>query len=448
MRQYLLAAALALCCLARPVAAGQSPPASQDDLAAMRAEMTALRKQMEEQQKHYEAQISELRQKVDDLSRTAVKPAPSLEEELAAAVEKAKGEVPKTEPGLLSMFFNKGSGQSSVPDISVLGDMLGHYVADHHNAPNPAQQEDGKRHFRFREMEIAFAAPVDPHSKADLILTGGEDANGEWNMELEEGYLTLTTLPYDLQARFGKFRTVFGKNNPFHTHAMAWVDRPDVIANFLGPDGMAETGAEVSWLVPNPWKKYIEWTAALQNNGNPESFAGDRQDDVMFTNHVKYFDNLTPATTAELGGSVATGANGDGSGGRTTLEGADLTIKWKPPGQGLYKALTWQSEVILSQKDRPDGATVSSWGAYSSLEYQFARQWRAFARWDYSEFPDDAQSKQLGGAVGLTYDMSEYCYWRFEYKHTSAQGPLAGQDRDELWLQLNFGIGPHQAHKY
>ena len=448
MRQYALAAAIVLCCLAGRAAADQSPPAAQEDFAAMRAALTARRQQMQEQQKHYESQISELRQKVEDLSRTAVKPAPTLEEEMAAAVEKAKGDLPKAEPGLMSMFLNKGAGQSSVPDISVLGDFLGHYVADHHNAPNLAQQEDGKRHFQFREMEVAFSAPVDTHSKADLILTGGEDAKGQWNMDLEEGYLTLTTLPYDLQARFGKFRTVFGKDNPVHTHAMAWVDRPDVIANYLGPDGMAETGAEVSWLVPNPWKKYIEWTADFQNNGNPESFAGTRQDDVMFTNHVKYFDNLTPATAMELGGSVATGANGNGSGGRTTLEGVDLTLKWKPVREGLYKALTWQSEAIVSQKDQPGGTTVNSWGAYSSLEYRFALQWRAFVRLDYSEFPDDANSKQLGGAVGLTYDMSEYCYWRLEYKHTNAQGPLAGQDRDELWMQLNFGIGPHQAHKY
>ncbi len=425
-----------------------APPASQDDLAAMRAEITALRKQMEEQQKRYESQVSELRQKVDDLSRAAAKAAPSPEEELAAAVEKARGDVPKTEPGLLPMFFNRGAGQSSIPDISVIGDTLGHYVANHHGAPNPAQQEGGKRPFQFRELELAFSAPVDPNSKADLILTGGEDEFGQWSMELEEGYLTLTTLPYDLQARFGKFRTVFGKANMLHTHARPWVDAPSMITNYFGGEGMSESGAEVSWLIPNRWKKYIEWTAAFQNNGNPESFAGDRQDDVMFTNHLKYFDNLTQATTAELGGSVATGANGDGRGGRTTLEGIDFTVKWKPQREGLYKGLTWMSEALLSQKDQPDGTTVCSWGAYSSLEYQFARQWRAFARLDFSEFPDDSQSRQIAGATGLTFMQSEFCYWRFEYKHTSAQGPLAGQDRDELWLQLDFGIGPHQAHKY
>jgi hypothetical protein len=447
MKRLLIGAVLAsICCWTpAPALADTAANATTDDLAAIKAEMAEMKRMMEEQRKNDQKEIAELKLKVETLSARG---APSPADELAAEIEKAKGEVPQTQQGPLSMFFNKGVGQSSVPDISVLGDFLGHYVADHHKAANPEQQEDGKRHFQFREMEIDFDAPVDPNSRAALVLTGGEDGDGQWNMDLEEGYLTLTTLPYDLQARFGKFRTDFGKNNQFHTHAMAWVDRPDVIANYFGSDGMSETGAEVSWLVPNPWKKYIEWTADFQNNGNPESFAGDRQDDLMFTNHVKYFDNLTKASTGELGGSVATGANGDGNGGRTTLEGVDFTYKWKPPQEGLYKTLTWQSEALLSQKDQACGGTVDSWGAYSSLEYRFARQFRAFARWDYSEFPDDAHSKQLGGAVGLTYDMSEFCYWRFEYKHTSAQGPLAGQDRDELWLQLNFGIGPHQAHKY
>ena len=326
MKRFLVCAVLVAVCSYTPgramADAVGSPMA--DDVASLKAEMAEMKRMMEEQRKQYQSEIDGLKQKVEALSQA--RPGPSPADELAAAIDKAKGEAPKPEPGMLSMFLGKGAGQSSVPDISVLGDVLGHYVTDHHKAPNPPQQEDGKRHFRFREMEIAFSAPVDPNSKADLILTGGEDANGQWNMDLEEGYLTLTTLPYDLQARVGKFRTVFGKNNPFHTHAMAWVDRPDVIANFLGPDGMAETGVEGSWLVPNPWKKYIEWTAAFQNNGNPESFAGDRQDDVMFVNHLKYFDNLTEATTAELGGSVATGANGDGGGGRTTLEGVDFTV--------------------------------------------------------------------------------------------------------------------------
>ena len=448
MKRFLICAVLVAVCSCTPgramADAVGSPTA--DDVASLKAEMAEMKRMMEEQRKLYQLEIDGLKQKVEVLSQA--RPAPSPADELAAEIEKARGEVPKSEPGMLSMFMGKGAGQSSVPDISVNGDVLGHYVLDRHGPPLPEGVTDNKRHFQFRELEIAFSAPVDPHSKADLILTGGEDELGQWSMELEEGYLTLTTLPYDLQVRVGKFRTVFGKANLLHTHARPWVDQPNVIANFFGEEGMSDSGAEVSWLVPNPWKKYIEWTLDIQNNGNPESFAGDRQDDVMFTNHLKYFDNLTPTTTAELGGSVATGANGDGSGGRTTLEGVDFTVKWKPPGQGLYKSLTWQSEAIISQKDLPEGAAVNSWGAYSSLEYQFARQWAAFVRLDFSEFPDDARSKQIGGAVGLTYHMSEFCYWRLEYKHTDAQGALAGQDRDELWLQLNFGIGPHQAHKY
>jgi hypothetical protein len=168
----------------------------------------------------------------------------------------------------------------------------------------------------------------------------------------------------------------------------------------------------------------------------------------MITNHLKYFDSLTPASTVELGGSVTTGPNASGRGGRTNLEGVDFTYKWKPAREGLYRSLTWMSEALLSQKSQPQGPTVNSWGAYSSLEYQFARQWSAFARLDYSEFPDDSRSKQVAGATGLTFLQSEFCFWRFEYKHTRAEGSLAGRDSDELWLQLDFGIGPHRAHKY
>jgi len=447
MRQYLFAAALALCCLARPAAAGQSPPASQDDLAAMRAEMTALRQQMDEQQKHYEAQISELRQKVDDLSRTAAKAAPSPEEELAAAVEKARAEAATLEPSQMSLFFGRAI-QSANPDISVIGDMLGHYVSGEHGERQPTGEHENEDRFIFRELELAFSSPVDPHSRADFFVHVHEH-DGEWHAGLCEGYLTLLTLPYDLQARVGKFRSAFGKANQLHTHNMPWVDRPNVITNFFGEESLNEEGAELSWLIPNPWKKYIEWTLDIQNNENPQSFGGGESDDVMFVNHLRYFETLSQASTLELGASHVTAPNDAGHGGsRTHVEGLDITYKWRPPREGLYKSLTWQTEALFSQKDQPDGSSEDAWGAYSSLEYQFARQWSAFTRWDYSQFPDDAGSHEHAGSVGVTFAQSEFCFWRLSYKFTDASGPLAMRDRSEVWLQLNIGLGPHRAHKY
>jgi len=419
---------------------------SQDEIAALRAEMADMRRQMAEQRARYEAEIADLRQEVQAISRRGPPPAPnpSPQEELEAAIEAAKTDVAATEPPPLSLFLDRGF-QSFNPDISVIGDFLGHYVSGEHGEIGDHDNED---RFLFREVELAFSSPVDPFSRADFFVHIHEH-DGEWHAGLCEGYLTLLTLPHDLQARVGKFRSAFGKANQLHTHNMPWVDRPNVIANFFSEEGLNEEGAEVSWLVPNPWDRYIEWTLAVQNNENAASFSGNGADDLMYVTHLKVFEDLSEASTLELGGSYATGPNDHGHGGsRTHVEGLDVTYKWRPPREGLYTSCTWQTEVLFSQNDQADGGAENSWGAYSSLEYQFAKRWSAFARWDYSQFPGDSGSSEHAGSVGTTFAQSEYCFWRFSYKLTDTSGPLAGRNRNEAWLQLNVGLGPHRAHKY
>jgi hypothetical protein len=290
---------------------------------------------------------------------------------------------------------------------------------------------------------------VDPYGRADFFI-GIHNEDGEWHTHVEEGYFTFDSLPYDLIARAGQFYSAFGKANQMHTHAMPWVDKPSVIKNFFGEEGMSEAGAELSWLVPNPGNHYVEITQQVQNNGNEASFAGDQSNDLMYVTHLKNFFDIDRSSSIELGGSFATGHNASIDGGnRTYLEGLDLTYKWRHPQQGLYKSLTWMNELLLSQKEQGASDTVDSYGLYSSLEYQFSRRWSVFGRYDYSEFPDDDKSHEDAYSTGLTFRQSEFCFWRIQFKHTEAKGILTTDNsRDELFLQLNFGIGPHRAHQY
>jgi len=268
-------------------------------------------------------------------------------------------------------------------------------------------------------------------------------------VELEEGYFTFDTLPHDLKARAGKVYSAFGKANQFHLHAMPWVNKPLVIQNFFGEEGMSEPGAELSWLVPNPWEQYIELIFQLQDNRNASSFADGRSRGLMYVGHLKNFFDLTSASSLEVGGSVATGANAArGEDHRTNLEGIDLTYKWRPPQQGLYRSLTWMSEVLLSQKEQGAEDPVDSYGCYSSLEYQFSRRWSAFGRYDYSQFPDDNEAHENAYTGGLTFAQSEFAFWRAQFTHTDGGGAEVPGSRNEFFLQLDFGIGPHRAHQY
>src|SRR6185503_12924572 len=81
------------------------------------------------------------------------------------------------------------------PDIAVIGDFLGAAGSNRVN-PSPA--------FEMHESEAALQAIVDPYARADFFIAFGEEG-----VELEEGFLTFTTLPGGLLTKVGKTRAAF-----------------------------------------------------------------------------------------------------------------------------------------------------------------------------------------------------------------------------------------------
>ena len=69
------------------------------------------------------------------------------------------------------------------------------------------------------ESEASFQAVVDPYARADFFFSFAPEG-----VEVEEGYITFTSLPGGLLAKVGKFREQFGKVNTMHTHVLPWVD--------------------------------------------------------------------------------------------------------------------------------------------------------------------------------------------------------------------------------
>jgi hypothetical protein len=421
------------------VGAAEQDAGANEELRALRGQVTALQQQVKDANDRHAAEIRELKERIQALSRdpnSAGKEGDNSQEKLSEPNEEMAAPSESAPPagpvGRITPSFN--------PAISAIGDVLfraGESEPDVDDSP-----------VRLREVELAFGAAVDPYGRADFFVAI-EEEDGEFGVDVEEGYFTFDTLPHDLKARVGKFYSAFGKANQYHLHNMPWVDHPLVIRHFFGPEGMSEPGAELSWLVPNPWNDYLELIVQLQSNQNPVSFAGARGDELMYVTHLKNFFDIDRQSTLEAGGTFVTGPNADNvPDHQTYLEGVDLTYKWRPAQQGLYKSLTWMSELLLSQRQQGAGDTVDSYGWYSSLEYQFDRRWSAFVRYDYSQYPQSNNSSENAVSPGLTFRQSEYAFWRLQYTHTEGQGSLASGSRDELFLQLDFGIGPHRAHAY
>jgi len=461
------AALIMACTCGTPVSRGQNLDTEDDDVRAilqrMNARMDALEriheddqnkikeleqrlKQLEtipteeERQAQVEAIKEEIKSELAATSKSAQPPTTSAESELDALIASA-GPAPAAQAETAAVM---GSTQSAIqsfnPDISVNGNFLARYRSHEGNAPT--------RKFEFGELELGFSGAVDPYTRADVIATIGLE-DDEYKADLEEAYMTFLQLPYNLQARLGKFRTEFGRSNPIHLHALPWTDYPFVIQRYFGEEGFSGTGGELSWLVPNPWNQYVSLTYELVNNDNDVIFAGGEADDVTQLIRLKTFRDLSPGSTLEWGASFATGPNDHGHGShRSMVEGADLTYRWKPKGAGLYKSFLWQTEVLAGQADIR-GGQESTWGMYSAAEYQFVRRWKLGMRYDNTQLPFESSLHENGYSAYLTFLQSEFLFWRLAYTDIDRNFRDEGvSDEQRVQLQLNFTLGAHPAHKY
>src|SRR5205823_5544820 len=164
----------------------------------------------------------------------------------APAVTSSTGSAPQT-------LFR--GAQSLNPDISAILDAdfgWQRRAPQLLNGDDPDLHAEGTRHavgFTAQEVELAFSAIVDPYFKGEVYLT---IPNLE-GIEVEEAFVTTTSLPWNLQLKGGSFRGAFGRQNGQHLHIQDFTRRPLINAAFLGDDGMRGPGVQVSWLAPLPF---------------------------------------------------------------------------------------------------------------------------------------------------------------------------------------------------
>jgi hypothetical protein len=337
------------------------------------------------------------------------------------------------------------------PDIAVIGDFLGAAgVNDFH--PDPfSNGGDHPLPLQMHESEAAFQAVVDPYARADFFVSFGEEG-----VNVEEGFITLTSLPGGLLTRVGKMRAAFGKVNGLHNHVLPWADRPLVMYNLVGgEDGIDDAGVSVARLIPNPWL-FLEATGQVFRGDSGEDgsllFQTTRRSELSYVGHLRAYQDITENANIDFGASYSRGHNGllanqtrpeDGSL-VTQLYGLDATYRWKPLQRSIYHSFVARTEWIWSRREQPN-ALQSGSGMYASGDYQFARRWFAGVRYDRSTRADNASLLDTGGSLLLTYWPSEFSQVRAQYRRTNYDlGPTA----NELLFQFQFSIGAHGAHPF
>jgi hypothetical protein len=428
------------CALAAAVGAGttpafaqSAPPAApqQVDPQQVRQELDRLRQEFEAIRDSYGARLAALEAKL-----VTTTPAAPLAEALAPVTPPpavttppeppvlAPSQTPSSNPAMLSKVFN--------PDMAVIGNFLG---AAGQNRVNPSPS------LQMNEAEATFQAVVDPYARGDFFLSFTPEG-----VEIEEGFITLTSLPGGLLAKVGKMKEQFGKVNTLHPHALSWADRPLAMTNLLGGDeGIADSGVSVSKLLLNPFI-FLEATGELFE-GTAGPFQSHGRSDVSWVGRLRGYRDLTEGTNLDIGTSVAYGHNDAGPDSRTRLFGVDATFRYRPLQRAIYRRFLARTELFWSHREQPPGVggDQSAFGYYVSGDYQFSRRWFTGLRYDSSGRATDARAKDEGASAILTFWPSEFSQVRGQFRRTKYAD---GTTVNELLFQLLFSIGAHGAHVF
>ena len=420
-------------------------PASQN--AAAQDPVADIRSQLEALKADYERRIADLEKRLAELQGGQAQPpapetpppaTPEAPPEAAppATPEAAPEAAPQPEAPAEPAAGGSGGGGSQAsnyfnPAISVIGNFLA--VAGQNKVENLPSAN-------LRESEVGIQAIVDPYARADFFLSFGEEG-----VEVEEGYLTFTSLPQQLLAKVGRMRASFGKVNTLHLHVLPWPDEPLPVVNLLGgEEGWIGTGVSVARLFPIG-DTFTEGTLQVFRGDADGLFAGEGRGDLAYNGHYRVFKDLTDATNVDLGLSYGVGPNGTRSDALTRLQGLDVTYRWKPLETGLYRSATFRGEVYRSRRDQP-GGTQTAVGWYASGDYQLAKRWFTGLRLEASDVAFAASKRDTGVAGTLTFWPSEFSQLRAELRRRHYG--LTDTTANEFLLQLQFAIGAHGAHPF
>ncbi len=165
--------------------------------------------------------------------------------------------------------FGGASGNAKLlnPDISLIGDFIG---TAGRNTVSPS------RSLELHESEVGMQAIIDPYARADVFISFGETG-----VNVEEGYVTFTSLPAGLLLKVGKMRAEFGKVNTIHNHALPFIDRPLATNNLVGgEDGIDDAGISLSRFLPAPKNWFVQGTAQVYRGDSSDVFTANRRQDV------------------------------------------------------------------------------------------------------------------------------------------------------------------------
>jgi hypothetical protein len=459
------------------------PAQETNEVEQLRRQLQQMQEDSERTRREQKAQIDALTQKMDALNQAQAeagqKPAVPASPTNAPGRPAAKAWSP-ADPLTVA---RAGSAYMNI-SFDALMTAGGSTVSDPSAQLELGDHDPVKNGFSLRNAEIALDGAVDPYFKGFANIVLKLDQNNQTEIELEEAYAQSTSLPANLQVKAGQFFAAFGRQNAQHPHQWAFVDAPVMWTRAFGPDGLRNLGVQGSWLLSLPF--YTELTLGVfdgqgstgfgfRNPGEPDSLGVNRfhgratidrglrgPGDLVYAPHLSSSFDLTDQQTLVLGASAAFGPNDTGPSARTQIYGADAYWKWKAAdAHEGFPFVSWQTEALYEIYDAGADAaavpalpaeTLRDWGGYTQVLWGFKPRWVAGLRGEWADGnagADDANDVFRGERTRvspvLTFYPSEFCKIRLQYNYD--HGVQFG-DAHAVWLQFEFLLGAHGAHKF
>ncbi len=314
------------------------------------------------------------------------------------------------------------------PEVSVTGDVR----AEWRDGQNPPEDN-----FFLRELEFAFAATLDPVSKAKVFLVAEEDEIG-----VEEAYVYWAGLPLRSRGDIGKFRNEVGDLNRVHLHALPEGEYPLVYRRYFGPEGLESVG--LSLYNPLPLSlgggTHELWLQGTTVDSDPIGGSG-RQ--IMLLGRLKNFWQLSPSTFLQFG-LTGLGANSSAETLKSRIVGADLRLTIRPPRTGARRYFTVRTEGYLFHSTE-QGVTLDRYGMFADAQFRLDRRWIFSTRFDWAEAPRGMADTEWAVVPTITWEQSEFVFFRLEGRHEV--GDLLGT-RNQVGVQMVFAFGPHRHEAY
>ena len=441
----------------------------------LQRQLQQLREESQRTQQELQRRIESLERQIQSLPTNAISPATSAPRESAVGEPKPAWS-PDTPVRLL------GSSRSylnlSLDALIAAGGTTAENVEDLQLGGHDPRVNG----FTLQNLELVLDGAVDPYFRAQANLIFQIDSEGESNFEVEEAYAETTSLPGNFQVKAGQFQTEFGRLNPTHPHSWSFVDVPLINGRFFGEDGLRNPGARLSWLTPLPF--YSELFLAVQNSfgETASSFASDHDGEpwfgrpavdrsldsfgeLLFTPRWAVSFDPSPTVTVLAGASAAVGPNASGGDTATQVYGVDAYLKWKAANHhGGFPFVAWQTEAMIrryeagaydgsdpAQPDPLPAETLTDYGFYTQLTCGFRKGWVVGLRGDWVSAdsgafePDPDRDPRWRISPNLTWFPTEYSKLRLQYNLDDREAE--GVDHS-VWLQMEFTLGAHAAHKF